>query len=116
MGRVNIDILISEIKWTEMDKFYSYDHYISYCGQESLRRNGIALIVKKSPKCSTWVQSQKQQNDLCSGPGKPSNIKAIQVYVPTTNVKKVQVEWFYDDLQDLLELTPKKDVLFIIED
>ena len=116
MGRVNIDILISEIKWTEMDKFYSYDHYISYCGQESLRRNGIALIVKKSPKCSTWVQSQKQQNDLCSGPGKPSNIKAIQVYVPTTNVKKVQVEWFYDDLQDLLELTPKKDVLFFIGD
>ena len=95
-----------------MGEFNSDDHYIYYCGQESRRRNGLALIVNKSPKCSTWVQSQKQQNDLCSGPGKPSNIKAIQVYVPTTNVKKVQVEWFYDDLQDLLELTPKKDVLF----
>ena len=66
--RVNIDILgISELKWTGMGQFDSDDHYIYYCGQESLRRNGAALIVKKkkSPKCSTWVQSQKQQNDLC---------------------------------------------------
>ena len=60
MARMNIDILgISELKWTRMDKFNSDDHWIYYCGQESLGRNGVALIVKKSPKCSTWVQSQK---------------------------------------------------------
>ena len=60
MARVNIDILgISKLKWTEMGEFNSDDHYIYYCGQESLRRNGVALIVNKSLKCSTWVQSQK---------------------------------------------------------
>ena len=70
MARVNIDILgISELKWTGMGEFNSEDHYIYYCGQESFRRNGIALIVnKKSLKCSTWMQSQRQQNDLCSFP------------------------------------------------
>ena len=66
MARINVDILgISELKWTGMGEFYSDDHYIYYCGQESLRRNGVAIIVK-SLKCSTWMQSQKQQNDLCS--------------------------------------------------
>ena len=65
MARVNIDILgISKLKWTGMGEFNSADYYIYYCGQESLRRNGVATIVNKSPKCSTWVQSQKQQNDL----------------------------------------------------
>ena len=60
MGRVNIDILgISELKWTGMGKFISDDHFIYYYGQESLRRNGVVLIVNKSPKCSPWVQSQK---------------------------------------------------------
>ena len=69
MARVNINILgISELKWTGMGKFNSDNHYIYYCGQESLRRNGVALIVNKSPKCSTWVQSQKQHNDLNSVP------------------------------------------------
>ena len=69
MERVNIDILaISELKWTWMGESNSDDHYIYYCGQESLRRNGVAIIVNKSPKCSTWVQSQKWQNDLCSFP------------------------------------------------
>ena len=69
MARVNINILgISELKWTGMGEFHSDDHYIYYCGQESLRRNGVAIIVNKSPKCSTWMQSQKQQNDLCSFP------------------------------------------------
>ena len=63
MTRVNIDILrISELKWTGMGKFNSDDHYIYYCGQESLRRNGVAFVVNKSLKCSTWVQSQKEQN------------------------------------------------------
>ena len=69
MARVNIDIPgISELKWTGMGVFNSDDHYIYYCGQESLRRNGVAIMVKKSPKCSTWMQSQKRQNDLCSFP------------------------------------------------
>ena len=69
MARVNVDILgISELKWIRMGEFNSDDHYIYYCGQESLRRNGIAITVKRSPKCSTWMQSQKQQNDLCSFP------------------------------------------------
>ena len=69
LARVNTDILgISELKWTGMDKFNSDEHCIYYCGQDSLSRNGVAIIVKKSPKCTTWVQSQKQQNDLCSFP------------------------------------------------
>ena len=69
MARVNVDILdISELKWTGMDEFNSDDHYIYYCGQESLRRNGVAIIVNKSPKFCTWMQSQKRQNDLCSFP------------------------------------------------
>ena len=66
---VSIDILgISELKWTGMGEFNSDDHYIYYCGQESLRRNGITIVVNKGPKCSTWMQSQKPQNDLCSFP------------------------------------------------
>ena len=67
MARVDIPG-ISELKWTGMGEFNSDDHYIYDCGQESLRRNGLALIVNKSPKCSTWVQSQKRQNDLCLFP------------------------------------------------
>ena len=69
MVRVNVNILGNrELKWTGMGEFNSDDHYIYYCGQESFRRNGIAIIVNKSPKCSTWMQSQKRQNDLCSFP------------------------------------------------
>ena len=69
MVRVNIDILgIREQKWTGMGEFNSDDHYIYYCGQESLRKNEVTVIVNKSPKYSTWVQSQKRQNDLCSFP------------------------------------------------
>ena len=114
MARVNIDILgISELKWTGMGEFNSDDHYIYYCGQECLRRNGVTLIVNKSPKCSTWVQSQKRQNDL---QGKPFSITVIQVYALTSNAKGAEVEWFYEDLQDILELTPPRDVLFIIGD
>ena len=68
MPRVNINILgVSELKWTGMDEFNSDDHYIYYCGQESLR-NGKAITVNKSSKCSTWMQSQKEQNDLCLFP------------------------------------------------
>ena len=69
MARVNINILgIIELRWTGLSEFNSDDHYIYYCGQESLRRNGVAIIVNKSSKCSTLMQSQKQQNDLCSFP------------------------------------------------
>ena len=69
MTRMIIDILeISELKWTRMGTFNSDDRYIYYYVQESLRRNGVALMVKKSLKCSTWMQSQKQHNDLCSFP------------------------------------------------
>ena len=96
-------------------EFNSDDHYIYYCGQESLRRNGVTIIVNKSLKCSTWMQSQKQQNNLCFQ-GKPFNITVIQVYASTSNSEEAEVEWFYEDRQDLLELTPKKDVLFIIGD
>ena len=114
MARVNIDILgISELKLTGMGEFSSDDHYIYYCGQESIRRYGVALIVNKSPKFSTWVQSQKWQNDLCSFPRQTIQFPVIQVYAPTSNAKEAEVEKYYEDLQDLLELTPKKDVLFI---
>ena len=116
MVRVNVDILgISKLKWTGMGEFNSDDHYIYYCGQESLRRNGVAIMVNKSLKCSTWMQSQKWQKDLCFQ-GKPFNITVIQVYVPTSNAEEAEVEQFYEDLQDLLELTPPKDILFIIGD
>ena len=66
---MNVNILgISELKWTGMGEFNSDDHYIYYCEQESLKRNGVAIVVNKSPECSTWMQSQKRQNDLCSFP------------------------------------------------
>ena len=69
MPKMNIDILgISELKWTGMGEFNSDDHYIYYCGQESLRIHGVALVVNKSPKCSTLMQSNKRQNDLCLFP------------------------------------------------
>ena len=71
---------------------------------------------QKSPKCSTWIQSQKRQNDLCCFQGKPFNITVIQVYAPTSNAEEAEAEWFYENLQDLLELTPKKDTLFITGD
>ena len=118
MARVNVDILgISDLKWTRMGEFNSDDYYIYYCGQESLRRNGVAIIVNKSPKCSTWMQSQKLQRMISVHfQGKPCNITVIQVYAPATNAEQTEVEQIYDDLQDLLELAPKKDVLFITGD
>ena len=99
-----------------MGKFNSDDHYIYYCGQESLRRNGVAIIVNKSLKWSTWVQSQKRQNDLCSSPRQTIQYHSNPSLCPTTSAEKAEVEWFYEDLQDLLELTRKKDVLFITGD
>ena len=118
MARVNIDILgISEVKWTGMSKFNSGDHYIYYCGQESLRRNGVAIMVNK--RVRNAVLGCHLKNDRMISlrfQGKPFNITVIQVYDPTSNTEEAEVEWFYDDLQDLLELTPPKDVLFIIGD
>ena len=109
MARVNIDIFgISKLKWTRMGEFNSHYHYINYCGQESLKRNGPALRQQKTLKCGAWVQSQKQKNDLCSFPRQMFNIMVIQVYVLTSNAEEAEVEWFYEDLQDLLELTSKK--------
>ena len=116
ISRVKANILgISKPKWTGMGEFNSDDHIIYYCRQESLRRNGVALIVNKSLKCNTWMQSQKWQNDLCFQ-GKAFSTTVIQVYAPTSNAEEAEVEWFYEDLQDLLELTPKKDVLLNIGD
>ena len=93
MARVNINILgISELKWTGMDKYNSDEYGIYYCGQESLTRNGVALRVnKKSLKCSTWVQSQKQQHDFCSFPRKPFNITVVQVYAQKVMMKKLKL-------------------------
>ena len=117
MTRVNIHILeISELKWTGMGEFNSDNHYIYYCGQKYLRRNGVAITVNKSPKYSTWMQSQKQQIISVHFQGKPSNITIIQVYALTTNAEEAEVEWFYEDLQDFLEITPPKYVFFITGD
>ena len=93
----------------------SDDHYIYYCGQEALRRNGVAIIVNKRVQ-KTVLGCNLKNNRMISVcfRGKPFNIMVIQVYVPTSNTEEAEVEWFHEDLQDLLELTPKKDVLFII--
>ena len=115
MARLNVDIIgISKLKWTGMGEFNSDGHYIYYCGQESLRKNGISHHSQQnSLKCSTWIQSQKRQNNLCHFQGKPFNITVIQ-YAPKSNAEEAEVERFYEDLQDLLELKPPKYVSFII--
>jgi len=115
---VNIDILvISELKWTGTGELNSDDHYIHYCGQESLRRNGVAFIVNKRVQNAVIGCSLKNNRMISVRfQGKAFNIMVIQVYTPTSNAKEAEVEWFYEDLQDLLEKSPKKDVLFIIGD
>ena len=116
MARVNIDILgISKLKWTGMGEFNSDDHYIYYCGQESLKRNRVAIIVKK--RVQNAVLGCHLKNDGMISvrfQGKPFNNTVIQIYAPTSNTEEAEVEQFYEDLQDLLELTLRKDVLFII--
>ena len=118
MARLNVDILgISKLKWTGMGEFTSDDHYTYYCGQESLRRNGVALIVNKRVRNAVLGCNLKSDRMISVRfQGKPFIITVIQVYAPTSNAEEAEVEWFYEDLQDLLELTPKKDVLFIIGD
>ena len=93
MARVNIDLLgISELKWTGMGEFNSDDHYIYYCGQESLRRNGVAIIVNER------VQNANDRMISICFQLKPFSITVIQVYAPTSNAEEAEVEWFYEDL------------------
>ena len=118
MTRVNINILgISELRWTGMGEFNSDDHYIYYYRQESLRRNGVAIMVNKRVR-NTVLECNLKNDRILSVhfQGKPLNITVIQVYALTSNAEEAEVEQLYEDLQDLLELTPKKDVLFIIGD
>ena len=100
-----------------MGEFNSDDHYIYYCGQESLRRNGVALIVNK--RVQTAVFGCNLKNDRMISvhfQGTPFNITVIQVYALVGNAEEAGVEWLYEDIQGLLELTPQKDILFIIGD
>ena len=107
MARMNVNILgINKLKWTWMGEYNSDDHYIYYCGQESLKRNGVAIIVNKR----VWnaVLGSDLQNDRMTSfrfQGKPFNITVIQVYAATSNAEEGELERFYEDLQDLLELT-----------
>ena len=118
MARVNVDILgISELKWTGIGGFNSDDHYIYYCGQESLRRNGVAIIVNKRVLNAALGCNLKNDRMISVHfQGKPYNITVIQVYVTTSNAEQAKIERLYEDLQDLPELTPKKGVLFTIGD
>ena len=104
---MNVNILgISELKWTEMGDFNSDDHYIYYCGRESLTRNGVGLRVNK--RVGNAALGCNVKNDRMISvhfQGKPSNITVIQVYAPTSNVEEAEVEWLHEDLQDLLEIT-----------
>ena len=110
MARVNINILgISELKWTGMGEFNSDDHYTYYCGQESLRRNGVAIIVNK--RILNAVLGYNLKNDRMISvrfQGKPFSITVIQLCTPISNAEEAEVEQFYEDLQDLLELTRQK--------
>ena len=118
MASVNTDILgISELKLTGRGEFNSDDHNIYYCGQESFRINGAARIVSKRFQNAVLGCNLKTNRMIAVHfQGKLFNITVIQVYAPTSNAEEAEVEWFYDDLQDLLELTLKEDILFIIGD
>ena len=100
-----------------MGEFNSDDHYIYYCGPKSLRRNGIGIIVNKRVRNAVLGCNLKNDRMISVHfQGKPFNITVIQAYAPTSNAEEAEVERFYEDLQDLLEPTPQKDVLFIIGD
>ena len=116
MASVNVDILgLSTLRWTGMGEFNSEDHYIYYCEQISHRRNGVAIMVNK--RVRNAVLGCNLKNDrmifVCFQ-RKPFNITVFQAYAPTSNAEEAEVGEFYEDLQDLLDLTPKKVVLFII--
>ena len=110
MARVNINLLgISELKWTGMGEFNSASHYIYYRGQEFLRRNGVSLVVNKGVQNAVFGCSLKNDRMILAHfQGKPFSITIIQVCVLTIGAKKAEVEQFSEDLQHLLELTPKK--------
>ena len=118
MARVNINILgISELNWTGMGELNSDDHYIYYCGQESIRRNGVTIIVNK--RIQNAVHGSNLKNDRMISvhfQGKPFNITVIQVCATISNAEEAEVDQFYEDLQDLLELTLKEKNVFIIGD
>ena len=118
MSNVNADILgISELKWTGMCEFNSNDHYIYYCGQESLRRNGIAIMVNQRVQNAVLGCNLKNNRMISVRfQGKPFNITVTQAYATASNTEEPEIVRFYEDLQDLLKLTPKKDVRFIIWD
>ena len=117
MARVNIDILgISELRWTGMGEFNTDDPYIYYCGQESLRRKGVAIMVNRVQSAVFGCNLKNDRMISVRFQGKPFSITVIQVYAPTSNTEEAEVGRFYEDLHDLLELTPKKDILFIIGD
>ena len=100
-----------------MGEFNSDDHYTYYCGQESLRRNGVAIMVNKRVRNAVFGCSLKNDRMISVRlQGKPFNIMAIQAYAPTSNAEETDIERLYEDLQDLLELTPQKDVFYIIGD
>ena len=103
MARVNIDILgISKLQWTGMGEFNSDDHYIYYCGQEYLRKNGIVIIVNKRVQNAVLGCNLKNERRISVRfQGKPLNIMVIQVYLPTSNAEEAEFERFYEDLQDL---------------
>ena len=103
---------MSELEQTRMGKFSSDDHYIYYCRQESLRRDGVDLIVNKRAQNTVLGYNLKNYGMISVH----SISQVIQVYAPTSNADEAEIEWFYEDLQDLPELTPKKDVLFITGD
>ena len=100
MARVNIDILeIGKLKWTGMGEFNSDDHYIYYCGQESLRRNGVAIMVNKRVRNAVFGCNLKNERMISVRfQGKQFNIMVIQAYAPTSNTEEAEVEWFYEDL------------------
>ena len=114
-ARENIDVLgIGKLKWTGMGEFNSDDHYIYYCGEESPRRNGVALTVNRVWNAVLGCNLKNDRMVSVRFQGKPFNVTVIQVYAPTSNAEESEVERFFEDLQDLLELTPKKYVLVII--
>ena len=110
MARVNVGILgISEVKWTGMGEFNSDDHYIYYCGQESLRRNGVAIMVNKRVRNAVFGCNLKNDRMIfLHFQGKPFNIMVIQVYAQSSNAEEAEVERFYEDLQDLFRTNSQK--------
>ena len=117
-ARVNVDILgVSEHRWTGIGELNSDDHYIYYCGQDSLRRNGVAITVNKRVQNAALGCNLKNDRMISLHfQGNPFNITGIQVYAPRSNTEEAEVEWYYEDLRDLAKLTPQRDVLFMTGD